>query len=55
MQSALAWEEFMRVIHHRVASVCYWVGFTVGGLFITMSNALEAGFAAAERRYAKVS
>ena len=43
----------MRLARNFVASTFYRFGYATGTFFITISNAFEAGFQAAERRYAK--
>ncbi|CAN5377269.1 hypothetical protein BH09PLA1_BH09PLA1_18670 [soil metagenome] len=37
-----------------ISNVFFAIGFGIGSLLITITNALNAGFEAAERRYAKI-
>jgi hypothetical protein len=43
----------MQLAKRIVQSVCFGIGYGIGTFLITMTNALNAGFEAAERRYAK--
>jgi hypothetical protein len=47
-------EDPMRWLKHLTSSVCFAIGFAVGTFIITITNALNAGFEAAERKYAKI-
>jgi hypothetical protein len=44
----------MQVLKRFTSSVCFAIGFGVGTFIITITNALNAGFEAAERKYAKI-
>jgi hypothetical protein len=44
----------MQVLKRATSSVCFAIGFGVGTFIITITNALNAGFEAAERKYAKI-
>jgi hypothetical protein len=44
----------MQLLKQLTSSVCFAIGFGVGTFIITITNALNAGFEAAERKYAKI-
>ena len=44
----------MQLIKRGVSSICFGLGYGIGTTIITITNALNAGFEAAERRYAKI-
>jgi len=44
----------MQMLKRLTSSACFAIGFAVGTFIITITNALNAGFEAAERKYAKI-
>lgn len=44
----------MQFLKRVISNVCFAIGFGIGTFLITITNALNAGFEAAERRYAKI-
>ena len=44
----------MQVVKRITSAVCFAIGFGIGTVFLSITNALNAGFEAAERRYAKI-